>query len=186
HVVASALVNCENEAIITRALMAGKDTFEWNLPISYHAPGETFLEVSYKLLRRYGQAQLHPSIVDILVKSQLIDEDVLYESVDISAIQRDTLLQAIDICHRAGFMVDIKNVVVTHTLNGSAWAQAHKNKIYLAKRIFTQGKKFIVTTLIEEQIHLETGYSDYSFNMQEHLLGIITDMIEEHVIGESI
>jgi len=56
---------------------------------------------------------------------------------------------------------------------------AHNNTILLSDKLFDQGKKEIVSTIIEENEHLRTGYTDYSREFQSHFINLFLSEKEE-------
>ena len=66
-------------------------------------------------------------------------------------------------------------VVVTNDLSADVLGMAdHKLKmIFIAGRAIDQGVKQTIATLIEENLHLNTGLDDCTYNMQNHLFDII-------------
>jgi hypothetical protein len=57
--------------------------------------------------------------------------------------------------------------------------RAFQGKILLASKLFEQGKKEIVRTLIEENEHLKTGFKDCSRAFQNHLFNLFLTEKEE-------
>lgn len=56
--------------------------------------------------------------------------------------------------------------------NNNTLGQAHNNKILLSDRVFTLGKKEVVSTIIEENEHLATGLPDCTRGFQNHFINL--------------
>lgn len=60
------------------------------------------------------------------------------------------------------------------------------DKIYLSPTLFEQGTKQVLSCLLEELTHAETGLADCTYPMQTHLFNQIVSLYEEHVFGEPV
>lgn len=63
--------------------------------------------------------------------------------------------------------------------NTDMLGQADNGTIYLSSKLFEQGKKEIVRTIVEEQEHLRTGYKDCTRAFQNHLFNLYISEKEE-------
>lgn len=63
---------------------------------------------------------------------------------------------------------------------------ALNGKVYLSSRCLDEGVGQIVTTLIEEYLHVHEGLEDYTREIQDRMLNIIVRLAEEHIIKEPI
>jgi hypothetical protein len=53
--------------------------------------------------------------------------------------------------------------------------------IYISEKLFTMGKREIASTIVEENEHLKTGYSDESRAFQQHFINKYISEIEERI-----
>lgn len=77
-------------------------------------------------------------------------------------------------------------VVKTLGQETMAMAEVDERRIVLSKVSFKLGTKFLVSTLIEEYVHIKYGYRDCTRDMQTHLFDTIATMTEEHILREPI
>lgn len=59
-------------------------------------------------------------------------------------------------------------------------------KIYLSPTLFEQGTKQVLSCLLEELTHAETGHNDCTYEMQTYLFNQLVSLYEEHVFGEPV
>lgn len=79
-------------------------------------------------------------------------------------------------------------IMVVKTLGETtmAVADADQGKMVVSKAAFRLGTKFLMSTLIEEYLHLKTGYGDQTRQLQTYLFDTIVTMIENHVLKEPV
>lgn len=111
-----------------------------------------------------------------------------YTQCQLSIVEKKQLDRAVDICKRVFPQIQQFEIIVTIDLGKQTYALANfpTRQIVLSKRCFQLGTKFLVSTLIEEYKHLETGYGDCTRELQTHLFDTIANLIENHVICEPI
>lgn len=61
----------------------------------------------------------------------------------------------------------------------SVFGMAHDGKILLSEKVFAAGKKEIVSTIIEENEHLITGYQDCTRSFQNHFINLFLSEKED-------
>jgi hypothetical protein len=59
---------------------------------------------------------------------------------------------------------------------------AEDKTIYLSIDVFGMGTKYLASTLIEEYLHLHTGYGDMTRELQNHLFNDIVSL-GERIVG---
>jgi hypothetical protein len=111
-----------------------------------------------------------------------------YSSIELNAVEKKTLSRAIEICTKV--FPDFKDfpIVVAASLGEDVHglAEMEGKTIVLSRHCFQIGTKYLVSTMIEEYMHLTTGFADCSRKMQTHLFDFIAGMIEIYVTGEPI
>ena len=92
--------------------------------------------------------------------------------------------KAIVFCDNIGFPIKF-NIKVSDFLGRQVLGMAdmRSDTIYLSERVLSMGTKQVVSTLIEENIHLSKKYSDLSYEMQNYLFDLIVTM-GERLAGE--
>lgn len=111
-----------------------------------------------------------------------------YERHDLTEVQTKQLARALAVCWQSfPDMREYEFMVVKSLGQGTmALADQHKNKMIISAKCFDFGTKYLVSTLIEEYMHLKTGYADMTRTLQTHLFDTIAGLIEQHVIKEPI
>ena len=94
--------------------------------------------------------------------------------IKLSDHQQAVLDKAKSLAEKINFPI-MYPVVVTNDLSADVLGTAdYKIKtIFIAGRAIDQGVKQTIATLIEENLHLNTGLDDCTYNMQNHLFDII-------------
>lgn len=79
-------------------------------------------------------------------------------------------------------------IMTVKSLGGSTYAIAdmERRTIVISKSAFKLGTKFLMSTLIEEFMHLKTGYGDQSRQLQTYLFDSLVTMIEDYVLKEPV
>jgi hypothetical protein len=105
-------------------------------------------------------------------------ETVGFKQVDANTKQQFLLKDCLKFCEETQYSVDYPIEIVEFEDN-AVLGRAFQGKILLASRLFEQGKKEIVRTLIEENEHLKTGFKDCSRAFQNHLFNLFLTEKEE-------
>ena len=92
--------------------------------------------------------------------------------------QQSLLDDSISFLKTAGY--DIKHEIKVGEFSvANRLGQALNDKILLSTKLFDLGKKQIVAVLIEEQEHLQTGFSDETRQFQNHFINKYVSALEE-------
>lgn len=106
------------------------------------------------------------------------------EEYHLSEIEKKQLARALDVLKRVGHEVTFE-IKVMKTLGRNVHGEARDGKIYLSPLAFEKGTKWLTSTILEEFVHLERGYSDCSYEMQNFLFDIVMSQFER-ILGEPI
>lgn len=106
----------------------------------------------------------------------------------LNEVEKKQLVRAREICGRVFPRSDKYEVLVVEHLGEEtmAFADMEQERIVLSKRSFTMGTKFLISTMIEEYMHLDTGFGDHTRELQTHLFDTICTLIETNVIMEAM
>lgn len=107
------------------------------------------------------------------------------EPMELNSIRAQQLERAIRFCKSLGYPVENYPIIVTDQLKGGLLGLAEDNKIYLAPKTFDMGTKYVASTILEEYLHLDTGFGDMTRDLQNHLFDIIMSF-GERIIGEPL
>ena len=111
-------------------------------------------------------------------------EPEMYEP---SRTQQISLERALNFCDKVGYKIRGKYPVkIVKSLGSGGLGMAANDTIYIAVDVFTHGgTKLLASTLMEEFIHLDKGYSDESREMQNYLFDQVISLHEE-ILGEPL
>lgn len=181
--IAMALQNSTDRNLIAKALRAGEGRFEGGVNYSaYYQTSPEFVAEAMTLYKQEGRKQLPNGVWSILCKhAPEVDEP---EPHVMSPLQQKMLNRAIELVERMGCKPrDVRINVVK--LQKNTLGQAKNGQVYLSPAVFDQGTKQVVSTLLEECVHLETGLKDCNYEMQTYLFNRIVSLYEEHVFEEA-
>lgn len=103
------------------------------------------------------------------------DEDlVILEQTD---KQKELIKDALNFLTVAG--IGIEYPIYVTKLNEGQIGEARRGKIYLSERLFDFGRKEVVSTILEEYMHIQTKYVDKTREFQNHLVNTIVTLLEE-------
>lgn len=125
----------------------------------------------------YKQVWMQKSIRDTVMDSLGTS---YHKTIDLDERQESILADAKAFCENIGLPITYP-VFLASTLNGGvlALADMENNRILLSDRVFQQGKKQVVSTLLEEELHLAHGLQDLTYDMQSYLFDMIVTMGEK-------
>lgn len=170
----------EAERILKTILTAGKGYTEHRFDLTMQISVDPFiLEMADQLRLSPG---VNPSVHPLLLSHAKAQPP---KPVDLSSIQEQQLDRAIKFCRRIGYAVDRYPIVVSDSLQGSLHGLAENETIYMSPDVFGMGTKYVAATLLEEYLHLHTGYGDMSRDLQSYLFNAIMSLGEQ-VIGEPL
>lgn len=101
-----------------------------------------------------------------------------YKSVERTSKMEYLLEEALDFLKKTQYEVKYPTDIVSFEKK-SVHGMAHDGKILLSDKVFEMGKKEIVSTIIEENEHLSTGYSDCTRTFQSHFINMFLSEKEE-------
>lgn len=131
---------------------------------------------------------LNSSARDIYRKMKVADLTQEYTAIELSAVEQKMLDRAVHVVRLVYPALNDYPIIVVQSLGEQvhAIAEMEGKKIVLSKSCFTLGTKYVVSTLIEEYIHLKTRKKDLTRELQTHLFDLIASLIEEHILHAPI
>lgn len=108
--------------------------------------------------------------------------------IELNPVEKKQLQKATQICVKVfPNFKDYEVFCVEHLgISTMAMADTPRKRMIISRRCFEFGTKFLMSTLIEEYMHLKTGYSDHTRELQTYLFDTICTLIENHVLKEPI
>lgn len=172
RVIAYTISQSHNERYIEVCCTANhSDCLEGQVDLSEvsNKPSDTYMKVVEWLIKN-KPTDLNDDAKTLYEKfSPKIEPD----PIQINDIEKAQLDKALALCDRLGFPARRYPIDVYETLGRGTLAAAHTHQegrnIMLSKEIFSKGVMTLARGLIEEYIHLQYGYDDYSQEMQNFI-----------------
>lgn len=181
-----------DKSIIRQILTAEDFYYEHTLPfehLRYYSSNITpeFKEILEELFKR-NTDKLNRSAREYHQHCESERTSKHYEPYDLSIVEQKQLDRARKICMRLFDDFDQYKILCVKNLGESTMALADEDAgtMVISKRTFAHGTKYLMSTLIEEFIHLKTGHGDLTRGMQTYLFDLICTLIEDHVLQEPI
>ncbi len=132
--------------------------------------------------------RLNRTAITFFVKKTDADNFKSRKAAELTLVEAQKLARARLVCKKLYPDFDKYPILVVGTLGQltHGMADIDKEEIIVSKEAFAVGTKYLVSTLIEEYLHLKTGYQDCSRELQTYLFDKIVTMAEEHVLLEPI
>ena len=152
---------------------------DFNWPTSN--PTEEFLDV---VEENRLNPRMNRSAVELLKRYRKTKR---IEPTALNDLQAKQLNKAIDFCKQIGYNVDRYPIVVSEELKDGLMGMAKlaDNEIYLSPDNFNMGTKYLAATLIEEYLHILTGFDDCTRSLQDRLFQDIVTL-GERLTGEPV
>jgi hypothetical protein len=186
HRIARAMLQSSDEGMLRRALSATDEWMEHQL--DFHGWGTPASPVFLKVvgqLANAGTKDLNQTALKVWQEAH--PKEFKPREVEMTAVQQETLTRALAFCGKIGFRIDGEYpILIVESLGQDVLGQALDEKIYIAERTFQMGgTKQVVSTLIEEFVHLRYGYNDCERPMQNFLFEKMVSLGEE-LVGEPV
>ena len=177
HAIATNVFHSKNKDFVFKFLFGTKDFFEEVVRFEYanaHPSPIAMTLVSEKLR---DSVWMHPDMRD-KVRHYLPDEGFI--TIDPDERQTMIIQRALSFCEKIGHKVDYPVHVSDDLGNGVlAVAEPKTDSVYLSPRVMTMGLKQVVSTLVEENMHLKYGLGDCNYETQNWLFDQIVTMGEK-------
>lgn len=157
-----------------------KEFYEHHITFEYdhNTPSSTFFAVMEQLKKdRAGDLNQHA----VSKVKRHAPKSAAPDGRPFTDHERAMLEQAKDFARSIGYACDSHDIRCAETLGDETLAIAlpKEGKIILSAECFRQGLQLVVHALIEEHLHIVTGYGDCSRQMQSHLFREIIRLGEE-------
>ena len=184
--VSRTILTSTDELFIRSVLTSPEGSYEHHLDLadSYNviAPSAEFMATIGKL-RETHKGTLNGSALKIYhsyVPKQPPKESAL------DATEQQQLNAAVSFCELLGYSPNDYPIRVVESLGAEVEGLASEGQIFIAKRCFMRGTKYLAATLIEEFIHLRHELHDESRALQTFLFDAIVTLGEKHVLRKPL
>ena len=166
----------KDKSILERILCAPKRTLESELCYDvYDEPTQEFIEVCSYLAENQNQ-DANKNAIDYAKRHSAINDEL--KEYEPTQLEKKMIERAMELLLIAGYKVNKYPVKYVETLGESIFAQAKNNEVLISKVCFTKGTKFVAHALLEETMHLDTGFHDETRQLQTHLFDNILTLVE--------
>lgn len=182
--IASAYLQCEDEAMLRRIITASDDYFEHDLDFDTSAkPSDAFLS-AVEACQLDRVSKINTSA--IRAWSKATQKQVYATEIELTEVQKKMLEKALSFCGKIGFPVrGSYPISFVEALGDGCLGMAKDGVIYISEKSFQIGTKNLAGTLIEEYIHLRHDLKDCTRNLQNFFLDKMVSLGEE-LIGEPL
>lgn len=181
-ILAGAVMKMTDETMIQKIICAPKECFEGEFDYrvsSLYNPSNEFLNVCKRLFRQ--DSKKFENLLEII--NHYAPELTEPKVIELTSMRKKMLDRAINFTERMGHKPSEIPIIIAE-LGNSTMGKYCDGKIYLDPINFEKGTKTVVSTLLEELVHHETGKSDCCYDMQTYLFDRIVSLYEEHVFEE--
>jgi len=165
--------NCANE--IETILLAPPMSFEnQNLSFDNSTQSGFFDSIIERLMKRHLGRLNHSALMRIKSRKPLVPEPAVMTKVE------QTQLALAKQFLRDVLKVEVNSpIVVSDSLGDGIFGLAMKDQIFLSRKAFARGTKYVAVVLIEEWLHAEQGLDDFSREFQTWVLEKMISIGEE-------
>lgn len=155
---------CTDEDLITRAILAPRESLEGSTFRFYGAYSQQFLDC---VQRHKTNPDINVSALEALYANR--PSTKVIETVTLTELEERELARAMRLVAKLG-VPDNLDLNFLAEYDGSGLGYVRAQKIYISRRAFTMGYRTLAGTIYEEYLHLTTNMSDCSRQLQNHLL----------------
>lgn len=173
------LLETNDPSILHAALTCGGDYYEHflNFPDNGRA-SPAFLRVAGDLRGNLNSLdRANKSAMD-LARTRSLSTLGPQQSLTLSSVEAQRFERATTFLASAGYDLNTYPVVIVDDLGTGIYGLAKEDKIFIAKAAFQKGTKEVASTLLEEFIHLKTGYGDETRQLQTWLFDELLSQAE--------
>lgn len=168
-----------NKDIIRALFWQYKDFHEYGVIDDTVSTNNNLWQVACEMLKS-NMSKLNPSLSAWLLDRKKELSEGTFEPIMLTAIEKDKFERAKTFCENLGYYVNDYKVFFVETLGTNLGMANVKTKtIYITRKAFAQGAKFVAATLLEEILHIKEGLKDNSREMQNYLFDKIITLGEE-------
>lgn len=168
--ITNGLARCDRDDLLVDALSCGENHYEHHLTFrEHHKPSTAFLKVAAGLRGRLNNiANANTSAMSLACLLSLCDLGPS-ESTPLHPVEQERFDRACAFLASAGYDLAKYPITVVEDLGDGIYGLAKEDRIFIAKAAFQKGTKEVASTLLEEFVHLKTGYADMTRQLQTWL-----------------
>jgi hypothetical protein len=168
--IARGLITCDREDLVFPALSCGDKYIEHHLTFREGmGPSEEFLRVAAGLRGRLDSiVKANPSAM-VMARMMSLSDLGPSESVVLHPVEQERFERAKEFLSSAGYDTSRYPITIVEDLGEGVYGLAKEDRIFIAKAAFQKGTKEVASTLLEEFVHLKTGFGDTTRQLQTWL-----------------
>jgi len=181
--ISTAVIEGEETELAENFLFCSKDKFEQHICFDNCRLSPSGAILNFVSKHRKDRIYMQEKLRDVAIQKL---GSAVYTVSDMDDRQARVISKAKEFCKQIGYEIRFP-VVLSLDLGRSVLGLADRTteQIFLSDTVLCQGVKQVAATLIEENLHLEKGLSDCSYEMQSYLFDQIVTM-GERLTGEVI
>lgn len=174
------LLACDDEALIRTALTGGENRLEHSITFDGHAPKPqpAFLRVAASLRGKLDDIGNANTSALRMARDLHLSDLGPQQSISLNPVEQTRFNRACSVLNSAGYDMARYPTVIVDDLGDGVYGLAKEEKIFIAKAAFQKGTKEVASTLLEEWVHLRTGYGDMTRQLQTWLFDELLSQIE--------
>lgn len=173
YYLADRISQLDDKEMLEAILTSPTQTLEGRLQFSnYPKPPQEFIETALSLR---DNARLNGSALS--VAEHFTPEDEIQQERQPTDLEKRKLIQALSFLSKLDYHVTEQIIICK--LRPHIIAQAKDGKIFLTTSAFDMGIKQLTMTILEEHLHLTTGFGDETRELQNKLFEIIITLGEK-------
>lgn len=182
HRLQQGLALCDDEEVLRTVMTAGPNFQEFYLTFSDdNNPSQTFLQLAAKLRSSMeGIHDVNQSVIKLARQKNMASLGPA-ESVALSSVEQQRFDKAKAFLTAAGYDMEKYEIVVLEDLGAGVHGLAMEGRIFISKLAFQKGTKEVASTLLEEWVHLTTGFRDETRQLQTWLFDELLTQAEQAV-----
>lgn len=173
HCVMSALGTCEDERIL-EPVLTNKDGWEGENRFPSQSTG--FSEIALRLGEKHGVLNINSSA--IVAAEMWAKQEGRVKKAELSTEDNAEVEKARSFLAAIGYPVEYP-IVIADSLGPGIFGMAKKGVIYLARTVVDRGGRFLISTMLEERLHLSHNFLDNSRAFQDFLLDMAVKFASE-------
>lgn len=170
-----AVITCDDEDVILLVILAKQGSFEHSLDLhhEYITPSHAFMRVVNRNRSNNRLSKSARKQWEHHAKDKLEPKVVQLDDFDIEQFEKaQVLLRRLD-CD-----IELSDFVTVEDLGIGCFGKVAGAKIYICKKTFDQGYRFLASTLYEEWLHHNHGYKDESRELQNLLFERLFSVVD--------
>lgn len=169
-----AVGSCDDREVIERVVTAPNGSFEGRFDYTGEILSDAFVE-TVTSLSAHRRADVNPTAVREVERSA--KGSAAPPPTELNNVEREQLARAVALLRDVG-LGPRHEIVVVDSLGADVLGAAFGDRIFVTRRAFQMGTKYVAGTILEEHLHLKEGLLDATREMQNYLVDLAVTLAE--------